>query len=137
MLAHQDFSEPVRVHPGFSFVIGDLIKFAKRLTERLADFHGNDAFAPSLNLRRIGSERVPEPDRLRRAEINRFPRGVDNFSPGPNPSTFPALIVPENPDQSTAKKPKQRMLDEKFSPMLGCPAPRQYEAGFQSSPLIQ
>src|SRR5690242_21788529 len=111
MLAHEDSRESIGVHFSLTLVVGDPVKLAKRLAEWLADFRRKNAFAPSLNFRGIGGQRMPEPDRLRGAEIKRIPGRVENFMLKPNSRALPALLAPENPDESSSKESQQWMLN--------------------------
>jgi hypothetical protein len=72
MLPHENCGEAIRIHPALTFFVGDLIELAECLPEGLPDTCREDAFAPSLNLRCIGRERMPQADFIRCPEIERL-----------------------------------------------------------------
>src|SRR5271154_2331751 len=135
MLAHNHSREPVGIHTGLSFIVGDLIKSTKHLPEWLPDTSGEQVFAPKRNLGTIERKRMPQPDVGGRAQIELLPAGVAQIAPKIDSRASPPLIVTEYPNEPAAEKPEERMFDEVLTPVVESHAARCHERRLQTKSL--
>src|SRR5215469_13338417 len=133
MLPHQHAGKAVRVHFGFAVGLGYLVSFPESLAKGLAKSSRENTLAPCLKFRLIGKQRMPQPDVLCPAHIDRLSLCVADLGIDPHSRVFVSRSVAEYPNQSSAETAEQRMLDEMFLPVLHRHPARTYQPGLEAS----